>query len=210
MSPIRLFNAAALLTVTTLLTLLSGCASTTTVVTRNSTDTIEAPVSKLLLIGRVDDLEMRQPWEQACAKQLQHNGLDVQSSYKLWPQSLPEQEGLLQEASSQGFDGVLMAEIASLQLLPLQLPPDNVVSAERRPSSDASPRTPGFQIHVAGAEQSETLAQTQYIEFHLQRANGEALWNGLLSTNEANQVEAIARSQCKTLSKTLKKAGLLR
>jgi hypothetical protein len=123
---------------------------------------------------------------------------------------LPEQQELLQAAASQGFDGVLIGEIASLQLLPLQLPPDNVVSAERRPSSDASPRGPGFQIHVAGAEQDEAMAQTQYIDFHLLRANGEALWNGLLSTDEANQVEAIARSQCKKLNTTLKKADLLR
>lgn len=210
MSPIRLLTAAALLTLTTLLALLSGCASTTTVVTRSSTDATEIPVSKLLLLGRVDDIEMRKPWEQACAKQLHSSALEIHSSYTLWPQFLPEQDELLQAATSQGFDGVLIAEIASLQLLPLQLPPDNVVSAERRPSSDASPRTPGFQIHVAGAERSEALAQAQDIEFHLQRPNGETLWNGLLRTNEANQVEAIARSQCKKLNKTLKKAGLLR
>lgn len=202
-----------LLTITTLLSsllLLGGCASTTTVVTRHSSDTAEAPLSKLLLVGRVDDVEMRKPWEQACAKQLQHDGLKIQSSHKIWPQSLPEQEEFMQEATSQGFDSLLIAEISSLQLLPLQLPPDNVVSAERRPSSDAGTRTPSFQIHVAGAEQSEVVAQIQDIEFHLLRTDGQTLWNGLLRTDEANQVEAIARSQCKQLNKTLKKTGLLR
>ena len=84
-----------------------------------------------------------------------------------------------------------------------------MVTDERRPSSDASPRSPGFQITLAGNEPESTPLEAQDIEFQLQRPSGKVLWNGLLRTNEANQIEAIARSQCKRLQKTLSKSGLL-
>ncbi|MCC1497679.1 hypothetical protein [Alcanivorax sp. 1008] len=192
-----------------LLAFTAGCASTTTLVTRHSAESIEAPVSKLLLIGRAADLDMRQQWEQACATQLKHNGLRLRSSHSLWPGQLPESEALMQEALSQGFDGVMIGEITSLLLLPLQMPAGNVVTDERRPSSDASQRSPGFQITLTGKEPASDPVGPQDIEFQLQRPSGKVLWNGLLRTNEANQIEAIARSQCKRLHKTLSKSGLL-
>lgn len=198
-----------LITLTALLTLVAGCASTTTLVTRHSADSIEAPVSKLLLIGRAAEHDTRRQWEQACAAQLERNGLQVRNSHSLWPDNLPENEALMQEALSRGFDGMMIGEITSLLLLPLQMPPGNVVTDERRPSSDASPRSPGFQITLAGNEPESTPLEAQDIEFQLQRPSGKVLWNGLLRTNEANQIEAIARSQCKRLQKTLSKSGLL-
>lgn len=198
-----------LISLTALLTLLAGCASTTTLVTRHSVENPEMPVGKLLLIGRAAELDTRRQWEQACAPQLAHNGLLVRSSHSVWPENLPETEVLMQEALSRGFDGVMIGEITSLLLLPLQLPPGNVVTDERRPSSDASPRSPGFQITLAGSEPESMPLEVQDIEFQLQRPTGQVLWNGLLRTDEANQIEAIARSQCKRLHKTLRKSGLL-
>jgi hypothetical protein len=198
-----------LITLTALLAFVAGCASTTTLVTRHSADTVEAPVSKLLLIGRAADFDTRSQWEQACASRLKRDGLHIRSSHSLWPDPLPDTETLMQEAVSRGFDGVLIGEITSLLLLPLQLPPENVVTEERRSSSDGSPRPQGFQITLAGAEPAAVEAEAQDIEFQLQRPDGKILWNGLLRTNEANQIEAIARSQCKRLGETLRKSALL-
>jgi hypothetical protein len=198
----------ALIAVSTLL--LSACASTSTLVTRHLADNNEAPVQNLLLVGRSPDAKTRQQWEKACASRLGGAGLRITGSDSLWSADLmPDTEALLAEAASRGFDAVLIGEITPLLLAPLQMPPDNVVSEERRASSDASPRTPGFQITLGASDTSAPPPVDQDIEFQLQRPDGSLLWNGLVRTHEANQLEAIARSQCQRVRKTLVQAGLL-
>lgn len=197
-----------LIAVTTLLAISAGCASTSTLVTRYSAGPGEPPVQKLLLVGYSSEPELRRDWELACRDQLDSEGMKVTASHALVP-DLPERNALLQLANSRGFDAVLFAEISALLLLPLQLPPENVVSAERRASSDASPRAPGFELTLAGADKPVTEANEQDIELRLQRSNGDLLWSGLVHTREANQTSAIARSQCERLGRALQGSGLI-
>jgi hypothetical protein len=196
-----------LIAVTTMLAISAGCASTSTLVTRHSAGPGEAPVRNLLLVGYSTEPDLRRDWELACAKSFGSTQLKITASHTLLP-DLPERDVLLQLGSGRGFDAVLTAEISALQLLPLQMPPENVVSEERRASSDASPRTPGFELTLAGADKPIAEANEQDVELRLQRSNGELLWSGLIHTREANQTSAIARSQCDRLAKALHKAGL--
>ena len=199
-----------LFAVALMLALGAGCANTSTLVTRHSAGPGEAPVRNLLLVGRSPELKFRSQWELACASRFSSADLRISTSHTLWPEPLPEQEALLQQARDKGFDGVLVGEITSLLLLPPQMPPDNVVSEERRASSDASPRTPGFQFTLGGGNEAPTdLPEDQDIEFQLQRSSGQVLWNGLIRTREANQIGAIARSQCERLHQALQGAGLI-
>ncbi|MFN3713395.1 MAG: hypothetical protein ACK4SX_07045 [Alcanivoracaceae bacterium] len=192
------------------LVLLTACASTSTLVTRHVADSSDAPVQNLLLVGRSPEAKIRKQWEKACASRLAGDRLAITGSESLWPADLmPDTETLLAEAAARGFDAVLVAEITPLLLAPLQMPPDNVVSEERRVSSDASPRSPGFQLTLGAGDKSTPPPRDQDIEFQLQRPDGTVLWNGLVRTHEANQLEAIARSQCQRVRKTLVQAGLL-
>ena len=196
-----------IIAVTTLLAISAGCASTSTLVTRHSAGPGETPVRNVLLVGYTPEIELRRDWELACASRFDSRQLAVTASHTLVA-DLPERDVLLQLGNSRGFDAVLTAEITALQLLPLQMPPENVVSEERRASSDASPRTPGFELTLAGADKPVPEANEQDVELHLQRSNGDLLWSGLIHTREANQTSAIARSQCDRLAKALHKAGL--
>ena len=193
--------------VTTLLVISAGCASTSTVVTRHSAGPGETPVRNLLLVGYSNELQLRRDWELACARSFDSKQLKITASHTLLP-DLPERDVLLQLGGSRGFDAVLTAEISALLLLPPQMPPENVVSQERRRSSDASPRAPGFELTLAGADKPIAEASEQDVELRLQRTNGDLLWSGLIHTREANQTSAIARSQCERLAKALQKAGL--
>lgn len=196
-----------LIAVTALLAISTGCANTSTLITRHVAGPGETPVRNLLLVGYSNELDLRRDWELACADRFDSKRLKITASHTLLP-DLPERDVLVQLASSRGFDAVLTAEIGGLLLLPLQMPPENVVSEERRASSDASPRTPGFELTLAGADKPVTEANEQDVEMRLQRSNGDLLWSGLIHTREANQTSAIASSQCDRLAKTLEKAGL--
>jgi len=196
-----------IIAVATLLAISAGCASTSTLVTRHSAGPGEPPVRNLLLVGYSPEDELRRDWELACVNRFNSKQLAVTASHTVLP-DLPERDVLLQLGSSRGFDAVLTAEISALQLLPLQMPPENVVSEERRASSDASPRTPGFELTLAGADKPIAEANEQDVELRLQRSNGDLLWSGLVHTREANQTSAIARSQCDRLAEALHKAGL--
>lgn len=196
-----------LIAVTALLAITTGCASTSTLVTRHSAGPGEMPVRNLLLVGYSNEPDLRRDWELACTSSFDSNRLKITASHTLLP-DLPERDVLLQLASGRGFDAVLTAEISALQLLPLQMPPENVVTEERRASSDASPRTPGFELTLAGADRPIPEASEQDVELRLQRSNSDLLWSGLIHTREANQTSAIARSQCDRLAKALEKAGL--
>ena len=193
---------------TVLLVIAAGCASTSTLVTRYSAGPGEAPLQNLLLVGYSNEPELRRDWELACRDQLEREGVKITASHTL-AADLPERNVLLQLANSRGFDAVMFAEISALLLLPLQLPPENVVSEERRASSDASPRAPGFELTLAGADKPVIEANEQDIELRLQRSNGDLLWSGLIHTREANQTSAIARSQCKRLAQALQGSGLI-
>lgn len=197
-----------IIAVATLLAISAGCASTSTLVTRHSAGPGEPPVRNLLLVGYSPEDELRRDWELACVNRFNSKQLAVTASHTVLP-DLPERDVLLQLGSSRGFDAVLTAEISALQLLPLQMPPENVVSEERRASSDASPRTPGFELTLAGADKPIAEANEQDVELRLQRSNGDLLWSGLIHTREANQTSAIARSQCDRLAEALTRAGLI-
>lgn len=188
--------------------LTSSCASTSTLVTRHQAAPGVGPVTHVLLVAQTPDAERRTQWEKACASRLP-SAVIISFSHQIWPDAVPEREALLQRSVSLGADAVLSVELAGLLLLPPQMPPENVVSEERRASSDASPRQRGFQITLSGqAPDTEGLPDPE-IEFQLQRPDGSVLWNALVRSHEANQIEALARSQCRRVAKTLKREGLL-
>jgi hypothetical protein len=199
-----------LIAVSTLLALTTGCANTSSLTTRYVADNGEAPVQNLLLVGRSAELKTRIQWEKACASRLGGGELTITFSHNLWPQEqLPDSEALLAQASAQGFDGVLIADITSLLLLPLQMPPDNVVTEERRFSGDTAGQSSRFGITLGTSTKAAPVMDDPQIEFQLQRPGGKVLWNALVHTHDANQIEAIARSQCQRVRKSLLQSDLL-
>lgn len=201
--PVRLRFFAPLLVVLT-----SACANTSTLVTRHQPAAGEAPLAALLLVANTPDNDRRRAWERACAEQLPAS-LQLHYSHRLWPQGVPETETLLQHTAGLGAAALMTADVAGLLLLPPQMPAENVISEERRASSDASPRSPGFQITLAGAAPEQDGLPDPDVEFQLQRADGRVIWNALVRSHEANQIEAIARSQCRRVTKALGRTGLL-
>lgn len=192
------------------LVLVQGCASTTEINTRYLTDTAVAPAPSVLLVGRTPETDMRARWENACAEVLEGRRLTVIRSHEalpLWYEA--GNDRLLNWAREHNVDSLLIAEITGLLLAPQQLPTQSYMQSERNVGAPPV-GTPTWSFWFGGGNKS-TQAPTEIheIEFQLLDRDGKTRWNGVGFTHEANELEAIARSQCQALQKSLTGLRLL-
>lgn len=198
----------ALLACSVLLCLLAtACAPTSTTYTRYL-DSAAATSSAVLLAARMPDINQRRIWEQACVETLGTDGLRIATSHTLMPGWYEgDNDALLAKARRSGLDAILVAELSGLLLAPMQLPPRNQVSEERFTGPFES-QPPRWQIQF-GSDDQPPPPEQRLATLRLIAANGETRWEGELATHEANDLEAIARSQCRALGKELRRLNLL-
>ena len=182
--------------------LLQGCASTSSVSTRFLADNSES-VRTLMVAARTPEPLLRKDYERACAAAL---GERAKGAYR----SLPDwhEAGYQQLVKGLTLDAVLVIDITPLIITPMQMPPANEVSSERFGSAAG----PTFNTWESGGNQQATAVagmNSYDIEARLIKADNQVLWEGLIRTNEANDLQAIARSQCQALDSHLRKLGLL-
>lgn len=185
--------------------LLVACASTTEIQTRHRASGDRVPATHLLLVARTPEQGVRQQWERACADTLEGKGLTLTRSHKVLPGWFEAGTGALEQwARDRGADAILLGELTRLVLSPPNLPRED------------GPGEPGVEAQwtlsledgkVKGAEQPAEARQE--VDFQLIAPTGRRLWAGTARTHEANELAAIAHSQCRALHKTLVSLGLL-
>ncbi len=186
------------------LTLLQGCASTTDIDTRYLTDTAVPPAPSLLLVARTPEADTRARWESACADELGGGGLTLVRSHDTLPVWYEAgNERLLAWARDNAVDAVLVAEITGLLLAPPQVPQPNYMQSERAIGDNpGNSQNWGF-FFGRNPDQVPAPPEVHEVEMQLLGNDGSARWTGVTATHEANDLEAIAGSQCKALKKTL-------
>jgi len=186
------------------LMMLQGCASTTEIKTRYLTDTAVPVAPSLLLVGRTPETDTRTLWEDACADALTGGTLSLVRSHDslpLWYEA--GNERLLKWARDNQVDAVLVAEITGLLLAPPQVPPQSYMQSEHN-IGDNPGATPSWGFFFGrDPDQTPVPPEIREIELHLLDNTGTPLWSGVALTHEANDLDAIASSQCKALKKTL-------
>lgn len=189
---------------------LGGCATTTQLTTRYLTDTPVEPAARILLVARTPETDMRIDWENTCAEKLSTPGLEVVRSHKALPLWYEAGNELLQRwAAEHQLDAILIAELTGLLLAPPQVPAQNYAQQERSIGEDnIGAATWSFFL---GRKEKELPPppEVHQIEFQLIQPDGKTLWNGIGHTHEANDLDAIARSQCKALEMNLRGLRLL-
>jgi hypothetical protein len=185
----------------------AACAPTSSLQTRYLAD--NAPrADGLLLVARMPDPAQRRQWERACIDALAVPGLRIVSSHMVMPGWYEAgNDALLAQARQSGLAAVLVAELSGLLLSPMQLPPRNQVSEERFSGPHES-QPPRWQIWF-GADTPEQPTPHRQTDVRLIAASGQTRWEGELTTHEANDLGAIANSQCRALLKTLQAHQLL-
>lgn len=187
---------------------LSGCASTTQVITRTTTVEPQSPAHFLLLAAQTPEDSLRETWELACRPVFKRRGLRVALSHQEVPLWQTEgRQALLRWAQEHGADRVLIVNLTQLILLPPQMPERH----ELNPLNQGHDFKPTFRIPLGEGSYREKPLPSGVQEFpvDLLTAEGRNLWHGLVRTNEANDGAAIAQSQCTALRDTFVKLGLI-
>lgn len=184
---------------------LAACASTTEIQTRHQAPGDAVPVTHLLLVARTPEQDARRHWENECAETLGNKGLTLTRSHKVLPGWFEAgTDALEQWARDRGADAILLGELTRLVLSPPNLPREG---APGEPDMEAQWTLTLEDGKVKGAEQPAEARQE--VDFQLIAPTGQRLWAGTARTHEANELTAIADSQCRALHKTLVSLGLL-
>lgn len=192
--------------------LLGGCASTTQVETRYQGSSV-TPAHSLLLVARTPEASYRKVWESTCDRVFASLPLTITKSMDALPDWFDSDTKSLTDWLVQNHvDEVLLVDITALLLAPPQMPgmpADTSGVAPRAPHEDPI-GVPQWNFFIG--QKSKALpspSREHQVEAQLLSPQGKMIWNGMLSTHEANDLEAIAGSQCKALKKVLQQQHLL-
>ncbi len=187
----------------------AGCASTTRLSTHYINSDITPRGEHLLIAARTPEPAVYRQWETSCGEVLAGAGFQLYYSHQVMPDWTEKGQGaLLNWASNSPSELILMVDLTSLQLLSFSTSPDRVQTESISPSGPHDER--GTQITLNKTYQDERKAApiNQDIRPELLRADGTPIWSGIAKTHEANEIGAIARSQCRALAKRFSKLGL--
>ena len=184
--------------------LISACASTTQIDSRYQQTPSLIAGQSLLLAARTPEADIRRQWETLCADKLARQGFSTTVSHRQLPDWQDADIGALVNWSQQhDHDLILVAELTGLLLKAADTLGEPAVGEGRQDVS-------GQIITLDKDYQRERKAEpiSQDVELALHRADGKPLWTGVARTREANEIRAIARSQCRALADHLKTLGL--
>jgi hypothetical protein len=184
--------------------LIAACASTSQVSSRYLDAEIPA-AQQILLVARAAENNMRIEWERVCLAQLKATKINLTPSYiALANWSEGTNEALLDWAAEQTIASeILIFEISGLLIAPPQIPPNNEVSVKRYHPEEPIGE-PTWTFSFGAKDQKQTPPERYFTEVRLLTAEGQTRWEGLITSHEANDLSAIARSQCKSMVSTLK------
>lgn len=189
--------------------MIAGCTSTTRLSTHYINNDITPAGKRLLIAARSPEPGVYRQWETACGDVLGKAGFELQYSHRVLPDWTEKgQAALLNWATTNHSDLILMVDLAALQLLPLQTDPDGMRTEGSRLSGPHDERGTQITLDKTYQEARKAGPVNQNIQPELLRADGKPLWSGIAETHEANEVSTIARSQCRALAKRFSRLGL--
>ncbi|MQX53735.1 hypothetical protein [Alcanivorax sediminis] len=189
--------------------LLTGCASTTDVATRYTSDGSFPKQDQLLLVAHTPEGSVRETWELTCRDIFSSDSLTILLSHQelpLWYEG--GKQRILHWAQETGVDRILVVELTHL-LIDAAEPPQPVNQLNAMNQTPGS-LPPTWEVGIGGdlrkADIPEALRQHGA---ELINAEGNPIWTGVATTHEANNMAVIAKSQCQALRKTLREQGYL-
>lgn len=183
---------------------LTACASTSSITSRYLAPSV-APSASITLAAQTPEQSIRERYETVCAGEL-GTKVTVIPAYTLlssWAGASPEPLLAVTDTPA-----LLVIDLTSLLLPAMQMPPGNEVS-DARLGSAAGPTYNTWELGSSRSQDSADVDQVIHVEARLISQSGTTLWEGIIHTHEANDLRAIAQSQCRALADTLGAHGLL-
>lgn len=199
------------------LLLLGACAQTTQIEPRYLAPATVLPTTgtkALLIAARTPDTIYRANWETACSQAFSGQTMAISLSHKVLPDWDDRRvKGLSDWALRHQVGAILVVDIAALLLAPPQ-PPSGISNdtfgiSQNGPNEDDIGK-PDWSFFIGRKEKRKAQPPRLHSsEAQLLSASGTLLWDGLMTTHEANDLGAIANSQCQAIKRRLTKLKLL-
>lgn len=190
---------------------LAACASTTELDTRYQHEATTPPIDSLLLVAKTPDSSYRNQWENACQTEFKHLPLTMETSTNVDP-SWDGISAFTSRSTKPSGLSTLIVDITPLLLAPPQIPgmidPDGDLLLTA-PNEDAI-GIPTWTFFIGRkAKKTPEPPLLHVLEAQLLDEKDNLLWDGVMTTHEANDLKAIAKSQCRALKKDFINSGLL-
>lgn len=187
---------------------LGGCASTSELTTRYLAAPAEITGPRLLLAGRSPEPHVRDEWEKSCAEILRDAGFRVTRSARSLPRWFePGSADLTEWAGEHNTDLILIAELTRLLPAPMMAPPTQ--EQRRTPGMHDNEGTLSIPLGESLRDRPrDTPELQQNIEIMLLDGSGLPIWAADIQTDEANEIRAVARSQCREMRRVMRELGL--
>jgi hypothetical protein len=174
-----------------LMFLMESCSSSTLFDEWSDPSFHEPPLKKILVIAIRMDLSKRRIWEDAFSGELSENGVQATSSYRLFPDVLPDTAQVLEAIQKNGFDGILVTR--------LLLPDTSSDYVESSVTTQIEPRynlRRGYDTYYKQYVQNPGYFESQITKRHsihvwLVRNEGRMIWSAISTTPETNTIEAM-------------------
>jgi hypothetical protein len=173
------------------LALMAGCASSELVDKWSDPSFLGPSLKKMLVISVSQDSKQRRTWEDAFSVELATHNVAGTSSYRVFPDAVPDTDQVVQIIRSDGFDGVLV-----IRRLPAETTTKNMpgyVTSEKNmrypPHSD---RLVAYYatIHHAAYVDTEKV-DIRSIDVWATKNEGQMIWSATSETPEPNSVQLV-------------------
>jgi hypothetical protein len=174
-----------------LMILIESCSYSTLIDVWNDPSYHEAPLKKILIIAIRKDPVQRRIWEDAFVEEFSKHGVEATSSYKLYPNSLPDTNQVIETVQGKGFDGILVNRLLHKETETHY--EESYVSSEMKQRYNPFRNTYSTyyqDVQHAGRVDSQVVDR-RAIEVWVIRDREQIIWGATSNTPERNSVKAV-------------------
>ena len=151
----------------------------------------ESPLKKILIIAIRKNPVQRRIWEDAFVNELSQKGVKATSSYKLFPDALPDTNQVIETVQGNGFDGILITHILKKESETHYM--DSYVTSEGIVRYNPFQNT--YYTYFRDVEHpgyvDTSFVDRHAIEVWVIRDKERLIWGGTSNTPEGNSMEAV-------------------
>ena len=192
-----------------LMILIESCSTSVLVDEWNDPSFHESPLKKILIIAIRKNPIQRRIWEDAFVGELSKKGVISTSSYKLFPDALPDTDQVIETVQKNSFDGILVTRILQKETETHYV--ESYVTSESKLRYNPfrnSYSTYYRDVEHPGFVDSSTVDR-RGIEVWIIRDKERIIWGATSNTPEGNSLETVKNNIVDLVIPELSRYGII-
>ena len=192
-----------------LMILIESCSTSVLVDEWNDPSFHESPLKKILIIAIRKNPIQRRIWEDAFVGELSKKGVISTSSYKLFPDALPDTDQVIETVQKNSFDGILVTRILQKETETHYI--ESYVTSESKLRYNPfrnSYSTYYRDVEHPGFVDSSTVDR-RGIEVWVIRDKERIIWGATSNTPEGNSLETVKNNIVDLVIPELSRYGII-